>query len=170
MRITFYDGISDIFAFEGKMAGFDGEMSAHREAYEVVCVSERTSLVKIVHTPDQAPFDVSPRPEILDMEVAHREHMRSFRELRTCIRPKLRPAIVGGTKERENTQLHAGMLDVKVFGDDIGAVRQPLLKVASRFDDVHGDRHDIRWAEWKSTEAAEDPTSHTFGMRNGLPL
>ena len=102
-------GAADVFAFEGKASGLDGEVGADGQADQIDGVGHRPGFVEIIDAPDEAAFDVTPGAEVLDVEIADREDVRSFREVGTDLGPELRPAVVGGAEEGEKFRLHAGV-------------------------------------------------------------
>ncbi len=61
------------------MPGFGSQVRAYGEANQIVGVGHRVGFVKIVDTPDEAAFDVAPGAEILDMQIAHSQHLRPVR-------------------------------------------------------------------------------------------
>ena len=69
--------------FRGKWPAADSEMSADRQSDEIVGVRQRVGFIEIIHTPDQAPFGVPPCSEILDVQVAHCQHLGTFCQLGT---------------------------------------------------------------------------------------
>lgn len=99
--IALKHGAADIFAFEGQVAGFNREMGANGEPHQIDGVSHRPGFVEVVDAPNQAALDVTPCPEVLNMKIAYRENAWSPRQFGTDLGPELRPAVVGGTKERK---------------------------------------------------------------------
>ena len=124
------------------MPAFGRQVSAHRQADEIVGVRHGMSFVEVVDAPDQTSFDVAPGAEILYVQVAHRQHVRPLGKIGTHLRPDLRPAVVGGSQKGKDRRLHVGVLEAQIFLDQIGAMAEPLFKLAGRFDDVHSARND----------------------------
>lgn len=135
--ITTEQSVADIFSFEGKTSDVDSEMSTNGETHQIDGVGHRPRFVKVIHSPDEPAFDITPGAEVLDMKITHGENMRRPGEIRTDLRPELRPPVVGGAKERKDLRLHAGVLKTKVFLIDMSALGQPLFEIACGFDDVH---------------------------------
>jgi len=71
------------------------------------------------------------------VEIADGENVRGFRQIRTNLRPELRPTVVCGTKKGEKLHLHSGMFEAEVFLVEVSAQGQPVFKMAGRFNDVH---------------------------------
>ena len=75
-------------------------------------------LVEIVHAPDEPPLRIAPGAKILEVEIADRENFRSAGQFRAVLRPKLRPAIIGGAKEEERIGPHLLVLVIEVALDN----------------------------------------------------
>ena len=95
IRDSLQDGARRILQVESQMILGDGNVRAGSQADQVVGVRQPPGLVEIVDAPDQAAFGIAPRPEILDVQIAHAEHYRGGRQIAADFRPDLRPAIVG---------------------------------------------------------------------------
>ena len=101
--ITFEQSAADVFAFEGKTSGLDGEMGADGETHQIDGVGHGPGFVEVVDSPDEAAFDVTPGAEVFDMKIADGENVRRLGEIRADLRPELRPAVVGGAKEGKSS-------------------------------------------------------------------
>src|SRR5580692_10528152 len=137
--VAFENGIANVFFFDGQVSRGRRQVRAHGQANQVIGVGHGVSFVKIVDAPDQAALDVAPRAEVLDMQVAHGEHTRAFRQLRTNLGPYLRPTVVRGPQERKDFGFHVLVFEAKVRLDDLGVVAEPVFKLARGFDDVHSE-------------------------------
>ncbi len=78
-------------------------------------------LVEIIGAPDEASLRIVPEPEILDVCVADREHVRCLREIGTQKRRRLRPAPARRAQELERALAHLGVLLVEIVFDEIVA-------------------------------------------------
>src|SRR5262249_10273668 len=79
---------------------------AWRQAHEIAAIRQGIRFVKIIDSPDQTTFFVSPRAKVFDVEIADRQHFRRGNQLGTDFRPNLYPAIESCTEERENPLSH----------------------------------------------------------------
>src|SRR5579864_966434 len=86
--------IAEIPGFERQVPGLDREMGAHREPNEIVGVGHRIGFVEIIDAPNETTFRIAPRTEVLYMQVAHGQYLRSFGEFGTNLWPDLCPAVV----------------------------------------------------------------------------
>src|ERR1700741_1322962 len=97
------------------MAGLAGQVSAHSEANQVVCVRKRMSLVEVVDAPDEAAFGIAPGAEGFHVEVANGQHLRRSGQFRANLWPQLRPAIKSGTEKRKDRCFHILVLFAEIF-------------------------------------------------------
>ena len=135
--IAFEHGAADVFAFEGKTSGFDGEVGADGEADQIDGVGHGPGFVEVVDAPDQAAFDVAPGAEIFDVKIADGKDVRSLGQFGTDLGPELRPAVVSGAEEGEEFRLHVGVFEAEVFLIEVSALGEPGFELAGGFDDVH---------------------------------
>src|SRR5215475_11369892 len=98
LAIARLDRVAGFVVLQPQVASLRGEMRTRGEADEVVRIREWIRFVKIIYAPDQAALGIAPGSEILDMQIADREHMLGLREFGADLRPDLRPAIEGGAK------------------------------------------------------------------------
>ena len=135
--ITVEQRVANVFALEWKASGLDGKMSADGKPHQIDGVDHGPGFVEVIHSPDETAFDVAPSAEIFHMKIADGENVRGLGEIRTDLRPELRPAVAGGAKERKEFRLHASVLETKVFLVEMSALGQPFFEIAGGFDDVH---------------------------------
>src|SRR5262249_17989951 len=76
--------------------------------------------------------------EVLQVQVAHRQHFWRRRQLGAEFGPKLRPAVKATAQKRKNRLTHLLVLGVKVVVDDDDLSTQPLLETFGSFVKVHG--------------------------------
>src|ERR1039458_5100716 len=107
------------------------------QADQVVGVRQPPGLVEVVDAPDQAAFGIAPRPEILDVQIAHAQHYRRGHQAAADFRPNLRPAIVGCAHEWEQGRRHLLVLVLQIGGDDSELFGQPLFVAGGSFLDFH---------------------------------
>src|SRR5580698_4808456 len=156
--IAFEHGAADVLALDREASGFGGEVGADGQAHEINGVGHGPGLVEIVDAPDEAAFDVAPGSEVLDVEIAYGEDLRSVCEIGTNLLPDLRPAVVGGAEEHEDVRLHVGVFEAKIFLFDLGAQGQPRFELAGGFDNMHGG-NDSGWGNGKSNESETTVTT-----------
>src|SRR5579859_5527917 len=140
VAIAFENRIANAFLFQHDVSRFDGQMRAYGEADQIVGVGHGIGFVEIVDAPDEAAFRIAPGAEILDVQVAYREQLRTLGEFGTDLGPELRPAVVGGAQKREDRSLHVAVLRVQISLDDVGAMAEPVFKVAGSLTDVHSGK------------------------------
>src|SRR4029077_13728386 len=117
------------------MLSQDRQIGARRNPHQVYGVRRWIDLVKVVHAPDEPPLQVSPRPEIFDVQISHSKHFGGFRQLATDFRPKLQPPIERRPEEWKRGLSHELMFKSKIL-PDYGKLRaEPLLKLKSGFND-----------------------------------
>src|ERR1051326_8017537 len=90
LPVAFEDGSARPRGFDVKMSRADREASAGGESYEVHGVGHERRFVEVVDSPHQATFAVTPRAEILHMQIPHANHFRCVGEWRAQLRPQLR--------------------------------------------------------------------------------
>jgi hypothetical protein len=129
--------IADVFSVQWQVTCLSGEMGTDCKTDDVVRVGERVGFVKVVDSPNETAFDVTPRAEILDVEIANREYTRCLIQLSTDLWPNLRPTIVGGAEKTERVRIHGGVLEIQVFLQDPNMTAKPCFEAAGGFDDVH---------------------------------
>jgi len=77
----------------------DSQQCARAETHQVLSVGQLHRLIEIIDTPDEAALRVAPGTEVLDVQIADREHLRRIRELGAFSGPKLCPAVERRTQE-----------------------------------------------------------------------
>ncbi len=160
--IAFENGAADVFALDGEMSGFGGEVGAYGQADQIDGVGRGPGFVEIVDAPDQAALDVAPGAEIFHVEIAYGQDFWGMCEVGTDLRPELRPAVVGGAEEHEAVLLHVGVLQAEVFLVDAGAQGEPGFELARGFNYVHAG-NDSGGGNGKSNGAGRQdfsPQSH----------
>ena len=99
LDVALEDGPAGLLGLYLQMPDGDRQVRAGRQAHQIDRVGKPVCFVEIVDAPDQAAFDVAPGAEILDVEVAHGEHLRRAGDIRADFRPQLHPAVEGGAQE-----------------------------------------------------------------------
>ena len=115
----------------------DGHVDASRQPHQVKGVGRGPGLVQIVHAPDEPSFFIAPRPEVLDVEIAHTQHGRRFHQVSTNLRPELQPAVKGRAEEGKCGLRHVMVFEREVLANDGQLPRQPVLEIGRGLDDVH---------------------------------
>src|SRR6266567_3000658 len=100
-----------------QMSEFERQARARRQTHQVLCVREGTRLVDVVDAPDQTAFGISPRPKVLDMQIADRENLRRIAKRLTDGRPDLQPTIERPSQKGERVRRHLAMLELHVRSD-----------------------------------------------------
>ena len=78
------------------------EHGARDQPHEIDGIGHAGDFIEIVDAPDQPAFGVAPRAEILDMQIADREHARGLGKVRHGLLPQRSPAIEGAPQEYED--------------------------------------------------------------------
>ena len=78
---------------------------------------DHRNFVEIVDSPDQAAFAVTPRSEVLDMQITNGQHGRGCRKFRADLWPQLNPAIESGPQERKRALRHPLMFEAQISVD-----------------------------------------------------
>jgi hypothetical protein len=104
-----------------------GEDSTRDQSDEIDGVGHAGDFIEIVDAPDQPAFGVPPCAEILDMQIANREHARGLGKVRHSLLPQCRPAIEGPAQKDEDRALHELVLELQVGLDNIQALAEPAL-------------------------------------------
>src|SRR5712671_3162081 len=102
------------------MSSLGCEMCAHRQADQILSISQRPGFVEIINAPDQAAFAIAPSAEIFYVKIAHRQYMRRLGQIGADSWPKLCPAVVGGAQKWKDRSFHAAVFEMKVLLDDVG--------------------------------------------------
>jgi hypothetical protein len=152
------NGVADIGAFDWKASGLGGEVGADGEAHLIDSVSRGPGFIEVVDSPDEAAFNVSPGPEVLDMEIANGENAWGMGEIRTDLRPDLRPTVKRSAEKHEEVRLHIRVFKAEILLIDMSALGQPGFKLARGLDDVHA-RNDSDGKREKSNESFTTVTS-----------
>jgi hypothetical protein len=87
--------------------------------------------VKVVHAPDQAPFDVPPRTEIFDMQVTHAKHSWGSVQMGTDLGPELHPAVKGSAQKGERGFSHTPVFQLEIELHQLSVRAQPMFVLAS---------------------------------------
>ena len=88
---------------------------------------QKSRFVEVIHTPDLSTVGIAPRAEVLDVQIAHREHFGSPLKWTAVSLPQLTPAIVCGSQEQKLIRLHLPMLEHKVWPEHLHLFCEPLL-------------------------------------------
>src|SRR5437660_967086 len=75
----------------------------------------------------QASLPVTPRSEVLDMEIADAQNGWCGRQLVADFWPQLNPPVESGTQEREWTFCHSLVLDPEIRFEQWDSLRQPTF-------------------------------------------
>ena len=126
------------------------QVHAGRQTEEVLEIRQRPGLVKIVDAPDKASFGITPRAEVLNMQVTNRERRRALPRGRAVNLPSLDPAVERGAHEEKHVCAHLIVLEFQIAGDDRSAPRKPRFKVFRSLDNggslLHGLENDRRFS------------------------
>src|ERR1700733_10185411 len=111
-------------------------MRADGEANEIVRVGHRINFVKIIDTPNQSAFEVAPRPEILDVQIADGQHARRLGLIGADFLPKLHPAVKRGAEEEKWRLGHPPVLQLQIRLDDLSPRRLPLVEALRSLNNI----------------------------------
>jgi hypothetical protein len=102
------------------------------ETDEIEHIGHPCGFVEIVDTPRQAPIDIPPGPEVLQMDVADAENLRGVRKVRTDIKNYFRPTPIRRAQKHERAFTHLFVLFGEILGKDIALelLFQPVLVLA----------------------------------------
>ena len=112
-------------------------MGTGSKAHEVHGVGHRVRFVKVVDSPDQPPFAVSPGSKIFKVQIAHCKQKRRYRRFSGYFAPNLRPPVKRGTKEWKKTEGHLLMLERKCRAIQRDAGSHPLFVILRRLVNIH---------------------------------
>ncbi|HEU0016896.1 MAG TPA: hypothetical protein VFQ31_00830 [Methyloceanibacter sp.] len=112
---------------DGKSVLALGEDGARDQPHEIDRIGHAGDFIEIVDTPDQPAFGVPPRAEILDMQIADREHAGGLGKIRHSLLPQRRPAIEGPAQKDEDRVPHKLVFQLDVSLDNIEALAEPAL-------------------------------------------
>src|SRR5262245_18518019 len=101
IAITGQNGAASPSELDVESPGCTRDLRARGQAHEVVRVRQFVRLVEVVDSPTQPAIGVAPGAKVLDVEIAHGQHARRVRILRTSLRPESRPAVIRAAKERK---------------------------------------------------------------------
>ena len=110
--------------------------SAGRKPHQIIRAGHWAGFIKVINSPNQAALAIAPGPEVFDMKIAHSEHQRRVRQLRTDLGPQLHPAVKGGPKEGERAFRHPLMFDKQ-----IGFEAEQAREIASQLMGVSAPDH-----------------------------
>src|SRR5258705_1295017 len=91
------------------------QLDAGDEADQIEHVGHFSGFVEIVDAPDQAAVLIAPGPEILQVQIADRQHLWRVHQVRTPSADLLRPAEIGRAKENERAFRHPLVLVADVL-------------------------------------------------------
>ncbi len=108
------------------------------EAHEIEGIGHLRGFVEVVDAPDEAAVGIPPRAEVLQVDIAHRKHLRSVHRAQTNIGSQFGPSPVGGAQECEGALAHLLVLGGQIAGDEAAAelAAEPDLVVAGGLDNV----------------------------------
>ncbi len=127
LAIAAEDGVARLLGADLEMAALDRQVRAGGEPHEVMGVRQPAGLVEVVDPPHQPPLGVAPGAEVLDVQVAHGQHLGGAQQIGAHLRPALRPAVVGGAQEEKQRLLHVPVLLLQVLGHQRDLAGQPAL-------------------------------------------
>ena len=130
------DGITGTFRIRAKMVRFDGQPRARGQPDQVHGIGHDGHFIEIIDAPHQTPLTVAPRPEILHMQIAHRQNRRGPDNLGTNLRPELTPPVKGPPQKRKHRPPHQRMLQPQISCDQGDLTSQPAFISACRFVNV----------------------------------
>src|SRR5262249_15302220 len=146
--------LADLFDgyLPGNCAVLHREEGAGGEAHQIVDVSHRVRLIHIVDSPDEPAFEVTPRSEILDVQIAHTENFRStpdehaaLTQIAAFVFPEFYPTIKAPSQKNEARRIapHLLVLVDEIALDDEKMFPQPLFVTAAGLIDrgkrFHGE-------------------------------
>src|ERR1700681_518134 len=93
LLISLQNGTATFFKPDGQVFRVDHNLYAGRQAHQIICIRQRRRFVEIIDTPGQPTLSVSPRAKTADMQIAHRQYLRSIMKIGAYIWPQLSPPI-----------------------------------------------------------------------------
>ncbi len=108
-----------------RSARFGREQRAGGQPHQIHDVGQVGRLIEIVDTPDEPSFRVPPRAEVLNMEVAHAQNLRSLHQIRTDVRKELSPAVKGRAEEGKRPFFHERGFTFQISGNQVNVTLKP---------------------------------------------
>src|SRR5262249_30878389 len=128
LAVAGLDRFTCLFAGDGEVPFVDCQKGAGNKPHQIGSVSGWPSFGKVIDTPDQTTFAVTPGAEVLHVEIADGEDLRSLGQFGADQRPELGPSVKRGAEKWEDSFGHEPVLEREVAMDKLNLLAGPALR------------------------------------------